>query len=94
MVNDTSEIERCESCGTELTAISISDIEPGWCQDCTGIAIEKLHSLDEDPEVKNWSDKYLKAVASGQLQCHQDWDRILSDQGIEPHPIKEYIPYY
>lgn len=34
MVNDPEEIERCRSCGTELTALNLSDIEPGWCRKC------------------------------------------------------------
>lgn len=87
-------IERCGSCGAALTAINISDNEPGWCQKCTDIAIEKLQPLDEDPEVKKMSDKYLAARASGQVPCYQDWDRILNEQGIEINPIRWYIPWY
>lgn len=83
-----TEIEKCRSCGTELTALNISDIESGWCQGCTEIALEKLHPLEEDPSVKKMSDNYLNALASGQLPCHQDWNRILKEQGIEPDPIK------
>lgn len=50
--------------------------------------IEKLHPVVEDPEFATMSDSYMNALVSGQMPCHQDWDRILRDQGIELHPVK------
>jgi hypothetical protein len=94
MVNNIDEIEKCCNCGTELTALNISDIEPGVCQTCVKEIIEKLDIIPEDLEFETWSNTYLNLVISGRLPCHQDWDSILLRQKIDPHPIRYDLPKY
>jgi Zn-finger nucleic acid-binding protein len=39
---------KCKSCGINLTALNLSDIEEDWCTKCVDIMIEKMHPIPED----------------------------------------------
>lgn len=53
----------CKSCGTELNALNMSDIEPGWCNKCVKIKIEMIHPIKEDEEFYNISDERLNEMS-------------------------------
>ena len=72
---------KCESCGTELIAINISEIEEGWCNKCANIAIEKLHPIEEDVEVRNISDEDLIRLSTMTKPSPQWMTHYLNNSG-------------
>lgn len=59
----------CKSCGTELNALNISDIEPEWCNKCVEIKIEMIHPIKEDPEFYAISDITLEEMSRQLWPC-------------------------
>ncbi len=53
----------CKSCGIELNALNMSDIEPEWCNGCIAIKIAMIHPIEEDPEFYEISDEKLNEMS-------------------------------
>lgn len=85
----------CKSCGTELNALNMSEIEPEWCNKCVEIKIEMIQPLMEDVEVLFISDKDLNEMSrqlwpfpsTGINGYRQNLDQF------KPNPIDSKLDY-
>lgn len=55
-------MSNCKSCGAELNALNMSDIELGWCNKCVDIKIEMINPIEQDPEFYGISDEKLNEM--------------------------------
>lgn len=72
-------IEKCKcGCGTELTAINMSDIEPTMTKECVTKQINDMELIPEDPEFIGISDEEMTRLSTMISPNPQDTSKYLN----------------
>ena len=89
-------MNNCKSCGTELNALNMSDIESGWCNKCVETKIEMINPIKEDPEFYGISNKDLNEMSRMLWSFPKTYDypnkTLLADHH-KPNPVDSKLDY-